>query len=97
MSHNTASVLPINCQPPGDVRGYTPENSPARPTAPAGTSARGVARRGTASRGSPPVRYPKPGANPVNATRHGVPVWAAITPSRPRPVSLATSARSAPS
>ncbi|CAM5274200.1 hypothetical protein SVIOM342S_02464 [Streptomyces violaceorubidus] len=46
-SHSTALVEPINCQPPGDERGYTPVYGPASATEPAGTAVRGVSRRGT--------------------------------------------------
>ena len=45
-------------------------NSPARPTAPAGTRVRGDARRGTSNVQSGLTRYPNPGANPVKATVH---------------------------
>ena len=55
-SNSTAAVVPTSCQPPGDDRGYTPENSPASPTDPAGTDGRGRSRRGTRRRGSPPTR-----------------------------------------
>src|SRR5690606_1878381 len=70
---------------------------PASPTAPDGTDVRGELRRGTCKRESPPVRYAKPGANPPKATVQRLPVWAAITPSAPRPVNSPTSSRSVPS
>ncbi len=55
-SHRVAAVVPISCQPPGDRRGYTAENSPASATEPAGTLVRDSARRGTGSARSPPAR-----------------------------------------
>lgn len=55
-SHSTTSVVPINCQPPGEERGYTPVYGPASATEPAGTVVRGVARRGTSYPEGSPVR-----------------------------------------
>src|SRR5699024_6846906 len=55
-SNITASVRPISRHPPGELRGYTAEYSPATATAPAGTAVRGEASRGTCSTGSSPER-----------------------------------------
>ena len=70
---------------------------PASATEPAGTVVRGVARRGTSYRASSPVRYPKPGANPQNATVNEASVWIRTAASGDTPHSAATSARSGPS
>ena len=79
------------------ARGYIAPNSPARATEPAGTAVRGSDRRGTRRRGSPSTRYAKPGAKPLNPTRHSVAVWASMTCAVVSPVWPATSARSGPS
>src|SRR5690606_19897524 len=41
-SNTLTRACPISCQPPGDSRGYTPVNSPARASDPAGTLVRGL-------------------------------------------------------
>src|SRR4051794_4594717 len=96
-SNSATLVRPTSCHPPGISIGYTPQYSPARPTAPAGTRTRGSSRRGTRGSSSVGTQYAKPGAKPQNATTK-VAAWCrSATACGLQDQASATTSRSAPS
>lgn len=74
-----------------------PVYGPPMAMEPGGTRVRGSGRRGAASSPGNPVRYGKPGENPMNATRYSADACRLANSSGEIPAPRASSERSPPS